>query len=82
MGLLREDLIGQIIKLAKFVKVTTKIEVITEHPADNKFIECAQAAEVDYVVSGDKHVLNVGTYRQIKVLSVTEFVELLRSNGC
>ena len=74
----KEDLIEQIIKIAKFVKVIDKVEVINEHPADNKFLECALAANADYIVSGDKHVLRVATYKKIKMLSVSDFLNMLK----
>jgi putative PIN family toxin of toxin-antitoxin system len=73
----REDLIEQVLKTAKFVKVTNKLEVIQEHPADNKFIECALAAKAQYIVSGDKHVLRVDAYKRIKMLNASDFLKLI-----
>jgi uncharacterized protein len=71
---------SQVIKLTKFVAVENKVEIINEHPADNKFLDCAIAANADYIVSGDKHILNVVTYRKIKMLTVNDFLELLSSS--
>jgi putative PIN family toxin of toxin-antitoxin system len=71
-------MIEQVLKIAKLVKVNTKVKVIEEHPADNKFLDCALAAKADYVVSGDKHVLKVHSYTQTKMLSVSDFLEFLR----
>ena len=76
-GLRREDLIEQVLKTAKFVKVTNKLEIIHEHPADNKFIECALAAKAKYIVSGDKHVLKVDAYKKIKMLNASDFLKLI-----
>lgn len=76
-GLRREDLIEQVLKTAKFVKVTNKLQVIHEHPADNKFIESALAAKAEYIVSGDKHLLNIVAFGKIKMVSVNDFLELL-----
>jgi putative PIN family toxin of toxin-antitoxin system len=73
----RKDLIEQVLKIAKLVKVKNRVKVIKEHPADNKFLECAIAAKADYVVSGDKHVLKVRSYKQTKMLSVSDFLELI-----
>jgi uncharacterized protein len=75
--LLKEELIEQVLKIAKFVNVIDKVEVIKDHIADNKFLECALAAKADYIVSGDKHVLNVVAYKKIKMLSVSDFLKLL-----
>ena len=70
-------MIEQILKIVKFVKVTNKLEVIQEHPADNKFLECALAAKANYIVSGDKHLLKVVSYKKLKILSVNNFLQLI-----
>ena len=76
-GLKREDLIETIIKIGKIVKVTKKLNVVHEHPADNKFIECAWASKANYLVSGDKHVLRINAYKKTKILTVNDFLRLL-----
>ena len=73
----RQEMIEQVLKIAKFVKVTTKVEVVNEHPADNKFIECALAAKANFIVSGDKHLLKVVSYKKIQVSPVSDFLALL-----
>jgi len=40
-GLRHEDLIEAVLKNVKFVKVTQKVNVVLEHPADDKFIDYA-----------------------------------------
>jgi putative PIN family toxin of toxin-antitoxin system len=78
-GLSHEDLIEAILKIGKFVKVTKKVNVVQEHPADDKFIECAFAAGADYIVSGDKHLLKVVSYKKTQILSVNEFLKVLET---
>jgi putative PIN family toxin of toxin-antitoxin system len=73
----RADLIEQVLRIAKFVEVTKKVEVIKDHPADNKFVECALAAKADYIVSGDNHVLKTAAYKETKMLSVNDFLKLI-----
>jgi putative PIN family toxin of toxin-antitoxin system len=77
LGLQSEDLIEEVLKIGKFVKVTTKIHVVEEHSADDKFIECAQSANADYIISGDKHLLKIAYYKQTKIISVSEFIEII-----
>ena len=72
-------MIEQVLRIAKFVEVANKLEVIQEHPADNKILECALAAKADYIVSGDKHLLNVGAYKKTKIVSTNDFLDLLIS---
>ncbi|MBS7653246.1 putative toxin-antitoxin system toxin component, PIN family [Candidatus Bathyarchaeota archaeon] len=78
-GLLYKDLIETVLKIVKFVEVTMHINIVMEHPADDKFIECALAAGADYIVSGYKHLLKIGGYRKIRILSVTEFLKIIKA---
>ncbi len=76
-GLLHEELIEAVLKVVKFVEVTKKVKVVLEHPADDKFIDCALAARADYIVSGDKHLLKVGSYKKTRIVSVAEVLQIL-----
>ena len=67
------------LKTAKFVKVTQKLQVVVEHPADDKFIDCAQAAGADYIVSGDKHLLKIARYRKTQIVPVNKFLQLIQT---
>jgi len=48
---------------------------VCEDPDDNKFIECAIAANCKMVVSGDKHLLNISGFKGISVLKPREFLD-------
>jgi uncharacterized protein len=77
----REDLIEAVLKIAKFVKVTKKVNIVHEHPADDKSIECALAAGAEYIVSGDKHLLNVGSHKKMQILSASEFLKVVETRS-
>ncbi len=74
-----EELIEAVLKVVQFVQVSRRVKVVLEHPADDKFLECALEAKADYVVSGDKHLLRVDNFEKIKVVSVREFLEVLEA---
>ncbi len=80
MELSRETLIQTVIRIVKFVKVTKKLDVVREHSADNKFVECASVAGVDYIVSGDKHLFKVACYGKTQIVSVKEFLKQIETN--
>lgn len=44
----------------------------------SKFIECAVALEADYIISGDKALMNVGRYKKIKILSPQDFLKIVK----
>jgi hypothetical protein len=46
-------------------------------PRDEMFLACAIDANADCIVSGDRHLLDLQTYRSIPVLTVNEFAEKL-----
>jgi putative PIN family toxin of toxin-antitoxin system len=60
---------------ARVVAPAVQLDVITEDPADNRILECAMAAGSDYIVTGDKDLLRLGTYDSIKILKVSDFLK-------
>lgn len=57
-----------------FVKPFINIDFVRDDPDDNKFIECAVDGNADYIISGDKHLLNIKKYENIEILSPREFI--------
>jgi predicted nucleic acid-binding protein len=57
--------------------------VITEcrDPKDNKFLELAVDAQVDYLVSGDKDLLVLDPFRGIPVLSAQDFLVVTQAES-
>lgn len=49
------------------------LAVITDAP-DNRILECALEARADFVISGDKHLLNLKNYQGIKIVTPAEFL--------
>ena len=47
---------------------------------DNKFVDCAFAANADYLVTNDRdfRVLSKVTFPSIRVLTITQFMDILR----
>ena len=61
-----------------FIHPKVKISMIKEKDDDNRILECAVEAEVDYLISGDrKHLLPLKEYQGIKILSPTDFLRVL-----
>ena len=51
-----------------------KIHVITKDPADNKFLECAVTAKVDYLITGNTHYFNFNEFEGVKIVSPAQFL--------
>ena len=68
----------KIASLSKIVEPSQKIRVVTDDPDDDKFIEAAVEGKCEYIVSNDKHLLNLRNYKQITIVKPEEFLTLLR----
>ena len=59
------------------VKITNRIQAVMDDPDDDKFIQCAVSCKADFIVSGDKHLLSMKEYHDIKILRASEFLALI-----
>lgn len=62
-----------------FVDTYFRLQLIETDPDDNKFVDCAFAANAVYIVSDDKHfdVLNSISFPRILVIKLREFLNML-----
>jgi predicted nucleic acid-binding protein len=47
--------------------------IVVADPDDDVFLRCATAASAAYVISGDHHLLDLGGYAGIPILTVHDF---------
>lgn len=59
----------------EIIQATSKVDICRD-PDDNKFISCAIDGHCYYVVSGDKDLLSLEQFSNIKIVTVAEFLEL------
>ncbi|MGD0689139.1 MAG: putative toxin-antitoxin system toxin component, PIN family [Candidatus Bathyarchaeia archaeon] len=63
---------------ASVVRVEHHLNVVAEDPDDNIVLSTALKEKADYIVTGDKHLLNLKEFRGIKVLTVKGMLDLLK----
>jgi predicted nucleic acid-binding protein len=64
---------------ALLVKPNLALQVIIDDPDDDRVLECAVAGEVDYIVSGDRHLLKLGSYQGISIVTAREFMNAIEA---
>jgi len=74
-----EEDVAFLLSYFNFIDVTEIKEVVKEDPDDDVIIACALAANADYLISGDSHLLSIKEYRGIKIISAKEFLERIES---
>ncbi len=67
--------IGQV---ATVLKTEPVLRVLRDDP-DNRILECAELAHADFIVTGDRHLLSLQRYKDTTVLTLAEFLALLRA---
>lgn len=73
-GEIDENILMPLVARMQIVEGKAIVQVCRD-PDDNKFIECAKDAHALYIVSGDKDLLDIGTYEEIEILTVKEFCD-------
>lgn len=64
-----------IVSLSSLVDVKTTPYAIEEDPSDNRVLACAKEASAQFIVSGDRHLLQLGRYENIRILTASSFLE-------
>lgn len=53
-------------------------KIIHADPSDNKILACALVSRADFIVSGDKHLLELSAYRDIPIITPAEFLRKIK----
>lgn len=67
----------EILPFFEVVEVSKPIERVAKDPDDDKFIACAIAGKAAFVVTGDKALWNLGTYKSVRICHVSDFLKML-----
>jgi putative PIN family toxin of toxin-antitoxin system len=66
------SLTEKVIHFLTLVTPTKKISFVKDDPDDNKIIECALESHAEYIISYDKHLLNLKEFQGIKIVKPEE----------
>ena len=69
----------EILPFFEVVEVKQEVKGICRDPADDKFISCAVSAGADFIVTGDKDLKAVKKHKSVKILSASDFLEMMDS---
>jgi uncharacterized protein len=63
--------------LAVFEQVTPeeRVSLISADSDDNRVLECAVEFKADFIVTGDKHLLQIENFRGVKIVTPAGFME-------
>lgn len=71
---IRELIEEEVLPFVKTIEVRKRLTVVRRDPDDNKFLECAVTGGAKYLVTGDRDLLDLGSYRGISIVTAGEFL--------
>jgi putative PIN family toxin of toxin-antitoxin system len=60
---------------AEIVRPDMVLDVTEDDPDDNRVLECALKGKADYIVTGDRHLLKLGSYEAISIVTARQFLD-------
>ena len=76
VNLTPDQIMQKIVSLSHLV-IAPKLNInVCRDEKDNKFLECAESAKVDYVVSGDEDLLVLKEYNGIPIVKTWKILQL------
>jgi putative PIN family toxin of toxin-antitoxin system len=73
-----EQALIQLIRVAEIIEPQEAVSEIEVDPSDNRVLEAAAEAGAQLIVSGDRHLLALGSWRGIRVVTPAALQEELR----
>jgi putative PIN family toxin of toxin-antitoxin system len=70
-----EAAVAQVTRVSSVVEAIEAVQVIAADPEDDRVLEAALAFGADMIISGDRHLLDVGTWRDIEIMSPSKFLD-------
>ena len=69
--------LSSIMESVTYIKTKEIVKEVKEDPTDNRVLECALSANALFIVSGDKHLLDLVEYKGVKILKAREFLKIM-----
>ena len=60
---------------AEVVAPRKVVKAIENDPDDNRILECALESKANLIISGDRHLLDLKQYRNIKIITPSDFLK-------
>ena len=68
----------ELISISKLINPRRKLKIIEKDPKDNMVLECALEGQVNYIVSGDTHLLELKRFQDITIVKPSDFIKILK----
>lgn len=73
----RRRVVSNLLKYSVLIEDPPVLDVIREDPDDNKVLSTAVEGKADYIVTGDSHLLDLRSYKDIPVVTPKGFCRIM-----
>lgn len=73
------QVVSHIATIADIVAPEERVSVIAEDPADDRVLEAGAEGHADAIVTGDRHLLRLKRWREIRIITATKLLEELEA---
>lgn len=67
------DEINELVRMSKLVRPRRHFHLVKEDPEDNKFLDIAHAFGADYLITADRHLLELKRHGKTQIIKPVEF---------
>jgi uncharacterized protein len=71
------EVLAQLLRVGQFVEPRDRVTDIREDPADNRVLEAAAEGRADVIVTGDRHLRRLETWRGVAILEPAQLLDEL-----
>ncbi len=64
------------INIARMTPGGLRIDAVAADPSDNKYLACAVEGNAAFIISGDRHLTDLQSFRGIRITSPAEFLKI------
>lgn len=72
-----EEAVALVARVSTIIRPSMQLAEVDADPDDDRILEAALEGQADMIVSGDKHLLRIGTWRDIPVVKPADFLATL-----
>ncbi len=69
----KDIFIALILEVSSIVEITGTLTVINDDPDDDCILETAVVGDVDYIISGDSHLLKLHNFGKVRIVKAADF---------
>lgn len=63
------------------VAPTRRLKAVPEDPSDDRILECAISSDSEFLITGDRHLLKLGSFERTKIITPAQFLAIFRGGA-